>query len=80
MPTTSPVLVGVLFIGTQNFVGIRMGVVEPPFAIVDRVGEVEIRQHGPRMAAEAWLYDPPWRVPALRRNGIAVPVAPRDPG
>lgn len=25
---------------------------------------------------EAWFYDPPWTVPALRRNEIAVPVAP----
>ncbi|OBF60427.1 heme-binding protein [Mycobacterium sp. 852002-50816_SCH5313054-b] len=24
---------------------------------------------------EAWFYDPPWTVPALRRNEIAVPVA-----
>jgi hypothetical protein len=25
---------------------------------------------------EAWFYDPPWTVPALRRNEIAVPVEP----
>ena len=25
----------------------------------------------------AWFYDPPWTVPMLRRNEIAVPVAPR---
>ncbi|MHA7651399.1 SOUL family heme-binding protein [Mycobacterium sp. ML4] len=25
----------------------------------------------------AWFYDPPWTVPALRRNEIAVPVKPR---
>jgi len=25
---------------------------------------------------EAWFYDPPWTVPALRRNEIAVPVQP----
>lgn len=207
MPATLPVLVGALFIGTQSFVGIRTGSVEPPFAIVERVGELEIRQYGPRMAvevhvvgaedaarvvaverltgfvgganlrgeevpvslpvaqraegtgrgaapgearlwavrihlplrateanvpspndsalrvrklpaktfavlrftgvprpaktaerraalaaelaasgwqpagaAEAWFYDPPWTVPALRRNEIAVPVAPREPG
>jgi hypothetical protein len=27
--------------------------------------------------AQAWFYDPPWTVPALRRNEIAVPVARR---
>ncbi|MDP7703053.1 MULTISPECIES: heme-binding protein [unclassified Mycobacterium] len=26
----------------------------------------------------AWFYDPPWTVPALRRNEIAVPVKPRS--
>jgi len=25
----------------------------------------------------AWFYDPPWTVPALRRNEVAVPVVPR---
>lgn len=25
----------------------------------------------------AWYYDPPWTIPALRRNEVAVPVAPR---
>jgi len=25
----------------------------------------------------AWFYDPPWTIPALRRNEIAIPVAPK---
>lgn len=29
-------------------------------------------------APAAWFYDPPWTVPALRRNEIAVPVKPRS--
>jgi hypothetical protein len=28
-------------------------------------------------APVAWFYDPPWTIPALRRNEIAIPVAPR---
>jgi len=28
----------------------------------------------------AWFYDPPWTVPALRRNEIAVPVMPNPTG
>ena len=205
MPATLPVLFGTLFIGTQSVFGIRAGTVEPPFAVVDRLGALEIRQYGPRVAvevhvagaedaaraaaverltafvgganlrgeevaaalpvaqrpegadpgpgearlwavrihlpmhariatlpppddgalrlralpaktvavlrftgvprptrtaerraalagmlagsgwrpagaAEAWFYDPPWTIPALRRNEIAVPVLPREPG
>jgi hypothetical protein len=34
----------------------------------------------PAGPVQAWFYDPPWTVPALRRNEIAVPVAPREPG
>lgn len=26
----------------------------------------------------AWFYDPPWTIPSLRRNEVAVPVAPRS--
>ncbi|WP_232818487.1 SOUL family heme-binding protein [Elioraea thermophila] len=25
---------------------------------------------------EAWFFDPPWTIPALRRNEVAIPVAP----
>jgi len=25
----------------------------------------------------AWFYDPPWTIPTLRRNEVAVPVTPR---
>ncbi len=28
---------------------------------------------------EAWFYDPPWTVPTLRRNEVAVRVSPREP-
>lgn len=34
----------------------------------------------PAGPAEAWFYDPSWTMPALRRNEIAVPAAPREPG
>lgn len=28
---------------------------------------------------EAWFYDPPWTIPALRRNEVVVRVSPREP-
>jgi hypothetical protein len=36
-----------------NTVGIRAGTEEPRFTVVERVGEIEIRHYGPRLAAEA---------------------------
>lgn len=33
----------------------------------------------PTGPAEAWFYDPPWTLPPLRRNEIAVPVSYREP-
>ena len=33
----------------------------------------------PAGAPEAWFYDPPWTIPALRRNEVVVRVTPREP-
>jgi hypothetical protein len=33
----------------------------------------------PAGEAEAWFYDPPWTIPALRRNEVVVRVTPREP-
>jgi hypothetical protein len=38
-----------------TIVGIRHGTEEPPFTVARRVGEVEIRSYGPRMAAETTI-------------------------
>lgn len=38
------------------------------------LGDTNWRASGP---ATAWFYDPPWTIPALRRNEVAVPVARR---
>ncbi len=35
-----------------SIVGIRSGTAEPPFTVARRLGEVEIRRYGPRIAAE----------------------------
>lgn len=39
--------------GIGNLVGIRAGTEEPRFTVVERVGQIEIRHYGPRLAAEA---------------------------
>jgi hypothetical protein len=38
------------------------------------LGDTNWQATGP---ATAWFYDPPWTIPALRRNEVAVPVARR---
>lgn len=38
-----------------SIVGIRHGTEEPPFTVVRRVGDVEIRRYGPRAAAETTI-------------------------
>lgn len=44
--------------GIGNLVGIRAGTEEPRFTVVERVGEIEIRHYGPRLAAEAEVSGP----------------------
>ena len=47
------VLVSGVILAGCTVVGIRSGTEEPHFDVVARVGDVEIRQYGPRIAAEA---------------------------
>jgi hypothetical protein len=44
--------------GIGNLVGIRAGTEEPRFTVVERVGEIEIRRYGPRLAAEVQVGGP----------------------
>ncbi|MBL6076423.1 heme-binding protein [Belnapia sp. T18] len=41
-----------LLLGAYSVVGVRSGTEEPRFTVVERVGEVEIRDYAPRVAAE----------------------------
>ncbi len=43
-------------------------------ALIDSLDASQWRAKG---APEAWFYDPPWTLPFLRRNEVAVEVAPR---
>lgn len=44
--------------GIGNVVGIRAGTEEPRFTVVERVGAIEIRRYGPRLAAEVQVSGP----------------------
>ncbi len=46
-----------LALGACSVFGVRDGTEEPRFSVIDHVGAVEIRQYGPRIAAEVVLQD-----------------------
>lgn len=52
-----------------------------PEAVAEARRQLEAALSSTRWAAAgeavAWFYDPPWTIPALRRNEVAVPVVPR---
>lgn len=48
-----------LVLGACSVIGVRSGTEEPPFTVVGRVGPVEIRQYGPRWAAETAVVGEP---------------------
>jgi hypothetical protein len=41
-----------LLLGACSVIGVRDGTEEPRFEVIDRVGAVEVRRYGPRLAAE----------------------------
>jgi hypothetical protein len=51
-----------------------------PDAVAARTGELVMALEGsawrPAGAPVAWFFDPPWTVPGLRRNEVAIPVSP----
>jgi len=42
--------------------------------LLERLESTAWKPIGPPLT---WFYDPPWTIPFLRRNEVAVPVAPR---
>lgn len=52
MPARLSAILSSLLLGACSVVGIRSGTEEPAFAVLERVGEVEIRRYAPRIAAE----------------------------
>jgi hypothetical protein len=56
-----------LLAGVGQLVGIRAGTEQPPYVVVGRVGEAEIRRYAPQIAAEAIVEGP---VEAARNEGF----------
>ena len=57
MANLAETTIGILA-GLGGLVGIRAGTEEPRFTVVERVGAVEIRHYGPRLAAETTVSGP----------------------
>lgn len=64
-------------LAVRRFSGSRSGpaVARQTQALVAALDDSRWRQVG---APVAWFYDPPWTLPAFRRNEVAVPVEGRD--
>ncbi len=62
-------------IAVRRFTGIpsRRAVASQTGKLMNTLGELGFEATD---SPAAWFYDPPWTVPALRRNEIAVPVKP----
>lgn len=45
-------LLASILLGACSVVGVRSGTEEPPFTVLDRSGDIEIRQYGARVAAQ----------------------------
>ena len=56
-----------LLAGVGQIVGIRAGTEQPPYEVVGRVGEAEIRRYAPQIAAEALVEGP---VETARNEGF----------
>lgn len=50
-------LLGSILLGACSVVGVRSGTEEPPFTVLDRSGDIEVRRYGARVAAETTVED-----------------------
>lgn len=63
----------------ETFAVLRFSGDRSPKAVADRTDELRKTLHDkgiePAGDAVAWFYDPPWTLPFLRRNEVAIPVS-----
>ena len=60
-------LLGTLLVSACSVVGIRSGTEEPRFTVIERIGDAEVRQYAPRVAAETIV---PGSAEAARGEGF----------
>lgn len=73
--------VSIVEVPAETVAVLRFTGVPSPVAVAEARARLEAALPATRWAAAGevvgWFYDPPWTIPALRRNEVAVPVVPR---
>ncbi len=82
LPTPSDDQVRLVTVPPETVAVLRFSGDRSPKAVAARTDELlkVLQDKGvePTGEAEAWFYDPPWTLPARRRNEIAIPVDPES--
>ena len=80
LPQPNDAQVSLVVVPPQTVAVLRFSGTPSPQAVAARAGELVAALEGtawrPAGAPVAWFYDPPWTLPPLRRNEIAIPVSP----
>lgn len=80
LPVPDDAAVTLIPVGPQTFAVLRFRGSWKPSAITSRTDElmqtVQTSDYHPAGAPLSWFYDPPWTIPLLRRNEVAVAVTP----
>ena len=80
LPAPNDPSVRLVEVPPQTMAVLRFAGPTDPVAVTARTGELVTALEGSawRPAGEpvAWFYDPPWTLPPLRRNEVAIPVSP----
>lgn len=81
LPTPDDESVELVSLPAQEYAVLRFSGDRGPGAVASHTDELlrllDGTEYAPAGAPVAWFYDPPWTVPCLRRNEVAVPVTRR---
>ncbi|ORB91562.1 SOUL family heme-binding protein [Mycobacterium persicum] len=81
LPTPDDESVELVSVPAQDYAVLRFSGDRGPGAVAahtdELLGLLDGTEYAPAGAPVAWFYDPPWTLPCLRRNEVAVPVTRR---
>ncbi len=80
LPSPDDKLVQLVSVPPESMAVLRFAGTPAPGAVAAKTGELVAALEGsawrPAGAPVAWFFDPPWTLPQLRRNEVAIPVSP----